>query len=175
MGVSSSRFKKSELELHNNLSTRCFPLSTSIQQKEQQKKVFSSGPSDARLQQVVRGESLETPRYEEHMSAFWNISLTLRLSKKQRTGSPHSTYSGNGPVASLSNAIRDQQSKQQNEKCAAAGCAAAECFALKHAQMKVYSKDKGKKSSWPVFRAGKRKKKYCLEFQTVKQTDMRRS
>lgn len=91
---------------------------------------------------TVLEERLWKQNYGKHMSAFWNISLTLRLSNKWSTGSQHCTQYWNGPVASLSNAIRDQQSKRQNERHAPAGCMAAQCATSKKAQMKFVQRMK---------------------------------
>lgn len=73
--------------------------------------VISSGPSVPCMQRTETwwGGSVNTALQGAHMSTFWNISLTLRLSKKWGTDSQHSAHNGNGPVASLSNAIRARQ------------------------------------------------------------------
>lgn len=60
------------------------------------------------------------------MSTFRNISHTLRPVKKEgereRTDTKHSTHNSNEPVASLSNAIRAQQTKHLNEKTEPFSC-----------------------------------------------------
>lgn len=92
-----------------HLSTGClFPRCCHPLERAAVNCVISSGPSVPCMRRAETwwGGSVNTALQGAHMSTFWNISLTLRLSKKAGSDSQHSTHNGSGPVASLSNAIR---------------------------------------------------------------------